>query len=568
MGESVQPEPPDAAQAEPLAAEDVERLAAEQAEPKAAAQAEPRTAPPPEVKALPLPSVGDFLFLFVMQINLFLLPNFLFAEGSTGWHLVAGDYIRTTGAIPHTDLISNTFPDKGWVAYEWLFDVFISTMTAFGGLKLLAVVLSAAIGFLFLAIYDRTRREGAGIMLSFSLVVISILVALTHWHARPHLVTFWCLWIFLTTLEDFYRSSIKKQTLFLILCPTMLLWANCHPAFPLGFAILGVYVVSAMVQSLNSKTTEDRKKFSNKFWVLCALSIALVALSLVNPYGIGLHAYIFSYLKSSEILVNTQEFLSPVFKGGLHPTCLEILFFAFASGLFVSRQKISMPGLLTCLAFGHLSLSAVRNMPLYAIAVTPFIGRLWGRPREQVYENTPSGSTAKTGFLARIKKSLSDFEQQEAHCTMHILPYGYTLFLIVVAIMGGSFMGNPMLTSTFDPEFLPVKNVEYIKANKIDMKRLFNFDNWGGFLRYQLGERVFMDDRADFYGLPFYAKYSTVMAVGDGWRKILDDHKIDWVLFPKNSNLAAALRTDKEWKSVSVDDSSELFERVVRVRAD
>jgi hypothetical protein len=540
-----------------------------------------------EPKPLPLPSVGDFLFLFVMQINLFLLPNFLFAEGSTGWHLVAGDFIVNTATIPRADLISNTFPDKAWVAYEWLFDVFIASMTELGGeLNLLAVVLSAAIGFLFLAIYDRTRREGAGIMLSFSLVVISILVALTHWHARPHLVTFWCVWIFLTTLEDFYRDLISRRTLVVTLCLTVLLWVNCHPAFPLGFVILAMYVVSAMVQSLNSKSKEDRESYRKKFITLLILSVSLVALTFANPYGIGLHAYIFSYLQGSEILVNTQEFLSPVFKGGLHPTCLEVLFFAFAGGLFVSRKKISMPGLLVCLTFGHLSLSAVRNMPLYAIVVTPFIGRLWGRTAADSADSSASGSNdsssnpsgsdaldvtasnppgAKPGsLLTRLKKSLSDFEQQEAHCKMHIIPYAYTLFLIIVALNGGSLLGNKMLTSTFDPTYLPVKTVAYIKDHHIDMKHVFNFDNWGGYLRYKLGERVFMDDRADFYGLPFYARYSTVMAVADGWEKVLTDNKIDWILFPNKSALAATLRANKDWKSVSSDEASELFERVNR----
>ncbi|MBX3149997.1 hypothetical protein KF728_07625 [Candidatus Obscuribacterales bacterium] len=509
-----------------------------------------------EAKSSPLPSVGDFLFLFVMQINLFLLPNFLFAEGSTGWHLIAGEYILKTHSIPQTDLISCTFPDKAWVAYEWLFDLFIAAMNQLGGLNLLAVALSSAIGFLFLSIYDRTRREGAGIMLSFSLVLLSILVALTHWHARPHLVTFLCVWIFLTTLEDFYRGLISVRRLFLILCPGIVLWVNCHPAFPLGFVILAMYVVSAMVQASLSRTDQDRSRFKQKFFTLTALGITLSALTFVNPYGIRLHAYIFSYLQGSEILVNTQEFMSPIFKGGLHPTCLEILYFAFASGLYVSKQRISLPGLLTCLVFGHLSLSAVRNMPLYAIVVTPFIGRLWGR------EGAKNNLTQPQSFAQRLKKSLFDFEEQEAHCKMHVLPYAYTIFLVIVALSGGSLMGSQLLKSTFDPVYLPVETVSYIRENKVDMNRLFNFDNWGGYLRYELGERVRMDDRADFYGLPVYAKYSTVMAVGEGWQQILSEQNIDWVLFPKNSSLAAQLRASRGWTSVCKDEASELFRRV------
>lgn len=515
-----------------------------------------------EIRSLPLPDVGDFLFIFVMQLLLFVVPCLLFSDGSTGWHIVAGDYMIDTASIPTVDLFSNTFPEKAWVAYEWFFDVVMSLLVELGGFKLLAVVLSAAIAFLFLAIYDRTRREGASIATSFFLVTVAVLTAATHWLARPHLVTFWCVWVFVTTLEDFYRGILGVPKLFFLLCPLMLLWVNCHPAFILALVIVSIYVVSCMVQAGFSSDQTERLKFKRKRNKLLMLVLALVAITFVNPYGIGLHKYILSYLGGHDILAATNEYMSPVFKGGLHPTCLEILFFAFASGLFVSRKRISLPGMLTCLAFGHAALTAVRNMPLYAIVATPFIGRLWAAKPDTVSEQVIAPAVAPASFPARIKKALADFEQQEAHCKMHLLPIIYTVFLIVVSANGGSFFDTPMLKSAFDPATMPVETTAYIKKNKIEMRRVFNFDNWGGYLRYTLGERVFIDDRADFYGRPFYQEYSVVMAAAEGWPKILDKYKLDYVLFPKNSALAATLRKDPAWKSVASDEASELFERV------
>lgn len=145
---------------------------------------------------------------------------------------------------------------------------------------------------------------------------------------------------------------------------------------------------------------------------------------------------------------------------------------------------------------------------------------------------------------------------------MHLLPIAYTIFLVVIAISGGSFMNKPFLTSTFDPSKMPVETAEYIKKNRVDMKHLFNYDNWGGYLRYTLGQRVFIDDRADFYGHEFYAKYTTVMVAAEGWQKLLEDSQINWVLFPKNSALSSTLQKDKDWKLVSEDQASALFQRV------
>ena len=124
----------------------------------------------------PLPDVGDFIFLFVIYLALFVLPNMLFADGSTGWHLVAGDYILTMGAVPYTDLISYTAQDKAWVAYEWFFDAFIALLNNLGGTNLIAVVLVSILGFIFLYIYDRARQANCNIAVASFLVVVAILV--------------------------------------------------------------------------------------------------------------------------------------------------------------------------------------------------------------------------------------------------------------------------------------------------------------------------------------------------------------------------------------------------------
>ncbi len=55
-------------------------------------------------------------------------PDMLFGDGSTGWHIVSGNYILRHHNIPHTDIMSYTFADKALVAYEWLSDVFMAAL--------------------------------------------------------------------------------------------------------------------------------------------------------------------------------------------------------------------------------------------------------------------------------------------------------------------------------------------------------------------------------------------------------------------------------------------------------
>ncbi|MBK7746372.1 MAG: hypothetical protein IPI39_03925 [Candidatus Obscuribacter sp.] len=90
----------------------------------------------------------------------------------------------------------------------------------------------------------------------------------------------------------------------------------------------------------------------------------------------------------------------------------------------------------------------------------------------------------------------------------------------------------------------------------------FNFDNWGGIIRYKLNMPVYIDDRADFYGEQFYQDYGRICETKPGWQELLDKKQIDWILFPKESFLANALKLDKNWQLKSSDQASVLYTRV------
>ena len=528
----------------------------------------------------PLPDVGDFIFLFIIWLSLFLLPDLFFQDGSTGWHLVTGNYILENLKIPYTDLISSTYPDKDWVAYEWLFDVAIAALVKLGGTNLLAVALSTTLGFLFLAIYDKCRRNGCGIAVSSFLVMVAILVSAIHWLARPHILTYIFVLIFLFGLDRFYKNNIRTGTLFMLLLPTMLVWTYCHPSFGMGCIVTLIYFMVTFFQIFLSRDESTRQGARKKSITLFILMASCTLLTFVNPYGVNLHLYIIEYLQGQEILKSTNEFMSPVFHGGLHETCLEILFLAFVAGLARKTKTLDTPTLLVCLAFAHAALAGVRSMPMFAIIATPAIAYLWASPEdeeengelesqkqteteteeEEKEESNPE--TDPSGPIDRIVTTLKNFEEQEALSKMHLVPVLTTVVLIVASLNGGTLFGNKIVNSGFDPNQLPVETINYIQENKLMDKTGLNLDNWGGYLRYKLNHRVFIDDRADFYGYDFYRDYSVMMATGNKWKELLDKYKIQWVLFPKESKLANALRQQRDWKEVASDKASALFVKI------
>lgn len=526
-----------------------------------------------------MPDVGDILFCCVISIPLMMLPNLLFGDGSTGWHLVTGNYVLDNHCVPRQDLFSYSFADKPWVAYEWLSDALMAALVRVGGLNLLTVAVSSAIGLLFMILYDRCRKEGCHFFLVLMISMVGILVSAMHWLARPHIFVFFGVLIFSSALEDFYRRTISSTRLLITLALYMVLWVNCHPLFLLGFILILIYLCSSMATAIYYAPGELRtQRLQSARALALALLFTFVA-SLCNPYGFGLYSYILQYLHGSAVLAATDEFLSPVFHYGLHPTCLEILFASFIIGLSISLKRLTLPRLLCCIAFSHLALTAVRNMPLAVIILLPAIAQLLSKTS---FDPPQTGVSAEASQASDFHRSLPAawwtnlvvrkwnyygdmIHDEEWKYKMHAVPIVTAILLSIIAIMGGKVAGTEILASGFDAKNKPTTTLEFLKKQegdgKLSANKGFNFDNWGGYINYKIGTRVFIDDRADFYGEKYYLQYSILSQVLPGWQDLLKKEDFQWVLFPKDSRLAQALMTAAGWKIAAQDPASYLLVR-------
>lgn len=506
-----------------------------------------------------LPDIGDIVFLFVLILVVFVRPHYLFTDGSTGWHLVTGQYILQNLSVPTHDLISYTFADKAWVAYEWLSDVIFALLAKFGGLALVNVFVGSLIAFLFLRLYADCRKTGCNFALAALVTMLGILASSIHWIARPHIFTFWGLYIFARTLEAYRQGTISDRRLHITLAITMLFWVNLHPAFLLGFVLVIIYLATEILGALMYGDGSMRQEHAAraKTYVVAVVFSGLA--TLINPYGLKLYEYIAKYFHGSQqIIAATEEFKSPVFQGGLQSSCLEILFLLLVLGLVLSKRRPALAPFLASLAFAHLALSYLRGAPLFVIVALPFIAGLFAVA-------SLIGNEAPSSWVAKVKERWyainSSFDQTEAACQMHLVPM-LVVLVLAVATIAGPAAGGIVPQTGFDPVTLPSKTLEYIRDNKLPANAGFNFDNWGGLIRYQLGMPVFIDERADFYGEPFYLEYAKVSLVTPEWSNVLDKHQINWILFPKNSKLAERLKQSESWRLQCEDPAAVLFVRV------
>lgn len=513
-----------------------------------------------KAKVLPLPDTADIFFICVMQVLLFARPNFLFGDGSTGWHLVVGKYILENRTIPHADILSYTFPGKLWFDYEWLAQLIAAVLVKLGGLNLLNVTASASIALLIVFIYRRCCSTGCHFLLVVILTLLGSIASSVHWLARPHLFTFWGVYLFSTMLDDFSKGAIKGTRLVICLSLAMLIWVNCHPGFLFGFGILCIYLISTLIQYLFIEREKTKISYLRQAKWLSFAVITIGITSCCNPYGAHLYWYMSHYLQQKTVLDVTNEFISPVFHGDVQPTCLAILFACFVVGLAITRRPLSFPQLMTALAFGHLSLSGIRNLPLFVIVVLPLIAQLLSKT---IFSQGEEGFQFVNSRIQTLLTSLGNlnagFMETESRCRLHLLPILCFVALIAIGINGGMIFNQAVLQTSFDQVSLPTKTLTAIKALKLDSNHGFNLDNWGGLLSYQVAIPVFIDDRLDFYGQPFFLNYDIVLNALPGWHQLLNQYNFKWALIPNDSRISNALQQTPGWKLAVRDNAASLY---------
>ncbi len=205
------------------------------------------------------------------------------ADGDIFWHLAAGREMVRTRAFLHVDPFSLVAAGRLWVDLHWLFQLGVFAVHTLGGLAGLVLVKAAVVAAgAVVLVYAAGRSggvsdaSGAGRMarLICTLALSAMLFAARHLlPVRPVILTLVFLAAFFSILEDFRRGGAVRSLWWLP--PLQILWANCQGLFALGPALIGAFVLGALLPSVG-----DRR------WRPLAgmLGLCLLA-SLVTPYG-------------------------------------------------------------------------------------------------------------------------------------------------------------------------------------------------------------------------------------------------------------------------------------------
>jgi hypothetical protein len=105
--------------------------------------------------------------------------------------------------------------------------------------------------------------------------------------------------------------------------------------------------------------------------------------------------------------------------------------------------------------------------------------------------------------------------------------------------------------------YAPFQAVEFVQKNR-PTGNLLNDPQFGDMLILSLGEKsgVFIDTRFDLYGAAFCRDYFTMANSLNGYEKLLESYKINWIFFPQMAPIVGTLRNNAAWKTVYQDNAA------------
>jgi hypothetical protein len=506
------------------------------------------------------PSATDLFFIILLvAMSGGALSARLLGDASIGWHIRNGEQMLRTHTVTRTDSFSVTMTGQTWYAWEWLYDLKIAAIHHWLGLNGVVFVTAVIIALTFALTLRLSLLRGADLPVAAFLLVLSLGVSMIHLFARPHVLSwlFTVIWFQILDSSESTDSHENRRRLW-VLPALMLLWVNLHGGFVLGFALLGLYLLSGAIRYYRCRDVEARQSIARRLRNLGIVTAASLVASFINPYGYELHVHVYRYLSSRWLMNHIDEFLSPNFHGVAQQCFVAILLITIA-GLAVVRNKPSLSRMLVLLFAIYGGLYASRSLPVSSLLLTLIVAPLWTQALADASGN-PRLSLRLRDLLSRWCLLTSRVERIELGFRGHLWPIAAVVFGLLVCVQAAK--PRQWIDAHFDAGHFPVQATEVIVQLGI-RDPIFAPDSWGGYLIYRLypQNKVFVDDRHDLYGEEFLKEYLKAVRLTPDWSGFLEKKKVNWALLPAESSLANMLKETSQWHVIYQDGVSVLVER-------
>ena len=448
------------------------------------------------------------------------------------WHMAAGKDILLNGVIPSVDPFGIYQADNACgqtvLKSEWLGQVMLYLANKWMGLNGVILLRAGVLTLCLAIIYQRCRLAGVAGFFSFAFTTLAGLAILNFTGERPNLFSFLFMAVIFLLLDEFSRTG--KRWLLYGVPLVVLVWSNTHAGVVLGVASFGLYgIFYGYEQYLEKSTWNTTQTRLMAMVVFLSLLIMLLA-----PSGLSTLECIIEQQSGIIVRDRVSEYGSPI-------TLWRVAVYYW---IFVGAAVISLVGLsmskqykhaALVLSLGALSVIGYRYIPLFVLAVAPYVASGIAK----VMRYVKASSLLVNGILLSA--------------TLGFLTYGIKY-------------DRAFQYGVVEHRF-PIGAVEYIKNNQIQ-GRMFNSMNWGGYILWELHGKVqiFIDGRT--LDMRRLVPYTHILWVTPEGRQFFDQGEFDLVLVAHGNQfsgerypLVEYLRNNPQWKIVYQDAVGYLFAR-------
>lgn len=504
------------------------------------------------------PSTGDVLFVAILGVLVFIAPDHLLTDASTGWHVKTGEHVLEHRAFVRTDIFSYGRYGEPWFAWEWLADVALALSHRFAGLYGVVFFAAAVVAATFRRAFGAALARGGGYFGSLALVLLAFGASGMHALARPHLASWYLTLATYVVFDEYQRGARPPRSL--VVAPVMMVaWVNLHGGFVLGLVLAGVMVLANAVVWASASAPSARDEAARRVKHFGAAALAMAAASCVSPYGLGLHRHVIEFLSTPHLMDTIEEYTSPDFHA-FDGKCFAGLLLLGLVALAVSprRPRVHEVGIL---AFAIASaLFAARSVPtsslLIAVIVAPHLA-------EAVEALAADEGLRWRGALEAVRARSA--LRRAANVGRRASPIVFMALVAFAALARseGRAFGATLARAAFPAERFPLDGARAYLREHPEIDHVLSPDYYAGYVLYYFHPRVrvVIDDRMDFYGEATVREFQTLMFRRPGFREILDRWPADYVLMPGRSGLASSLRETSGWSVVYDDGQAVIFRR-------
>ena len=444
------------------------------------------------------------------------------------WHVVAGEYIATTGAVPSVDSFSFTWDGQPWTPHEWLSEVLIfglvTVLGEIGALAVFAVIPGAVILVLALLL----ARLGVRTWAQAPVLALTALVMSPYTTLRPQALS-WLLLAFTLALLASLRPENRRRLL--LLFPLFVLWANLHGLYIVGIGVVGAF----SLLTLMGRT----QLAGHRGWAVAAVALAFMGAMLTPAGPLGV-LYPLRYGQEWG-LANIQEWQSPDFHAPAHWPLIGLIVALILNG------GRATPGWLQLVAYVGtvMALVALRNSPVAALLAAPTLA-LGLEDRLRIWRGEYRPASWRVAGRRRALELVT---------------------ALAISIGAVVIFVPPGLTKSLDQQHAdagyPVEAVDRLAQDHPDVQVLPEY-GWGGYLIYRLyddGGRVFVDGRNDMYAEQILDDYTAISNGDEGWEQLAEQYGVEAMLFPPGQPITKGLAEVAGWCEAYRDEDSVLLLR-------